>query len=109
MPISSLRSAGIILLVAAATFLTRLIPFILFPKDKEIRPAVKYLGGVLPPAVIGMLVIYCFKSLNVLESPFGIPEFIAGLTVAVLHVWRRNNLLSIGAGTILYMMLVQHL
>ena len=107
LPVSFWRSVIIIVLVALVTLATRAIPFILFPEGKKIPKAVEYLSKVLPPAVIGMLVVYCFKSVNVLSSPFGLPELIAGLTVVVLHIWKRNNLLSIGAGTIIYMILVQ--
>lgn len=107
MPISAERSLLIIFAVALTTFATRAIPFLLFPKGKEIPPLVQYLGRVLPPAVIGMLIIYCFKSVNFLCAPFGAPELIAAAVVVILHVWKRNNLLSIGVGTILYMFLVQ--
>lgn len=107
MPISITRSLVMILVVAAVTFLTRLIPFVVFPKGKEIPQVIRYLGRVLPPAVIGMLVIYCFKAVHVTAFPFGLPELIAGAAVVVLHVWKRNNLLSIGVGTVLYMVLVQ--
>ena len=107
LPVSFWRSVIIIVLVAITTLATRAIPFILFPEGKKIPKAVEYLGKVLPPAVIGMLVVYCFKSVNLISSPFGLPEFIAGITVVILHVWKRNNLLSIGAGTVLYMVLVQ--
>ena len=107
LPVSFWHSLIIIVLVALTTLATRAIPFILFPEGKKIPKAVEYLGKVLPPAVIGMLVVYCFKSVNLISSPFGLPELIAGLTVVVLHVWKRNNLLSIGVGTILYMVLVQ--
>ncbi len=107
LPVSFWRSLVIILLVALTTLATRAIPFILFPEGKEVPKAVEYLGKVLPPAVIGMLVVYCFKSVNILSKPFGLPELIAGVIVAILHVWKRNNLLSIGVGTMLYMVLVQ--
>lgn len=107
MPISPLRSICIILVVAVTTFITRFIPFAIFPKGKEIPKVVQYLGKVLPPAVIGMLVIYCFKSVRLTAFPFGLPELIAGAVVVLLHIWKRNNLLSIGVGTILYMVLVQ--
>lgn len=107
MPVSIGRSLLIIIAVAATTFATRAIPFLLFPKGKEIPPMVQYLGKVLPPAVIGMLIIYCFKSVSVFRHPYGLPELIAAVVVIVLHVWKRNNLLSIGAGTVLYMFLVQ--
>lgn len=108
LPVSFWRSLVIILLVALTTLATRAIPFILFPEGKEIPKAVQYLGKVLPPAVIGMLVVYCFKSMDITSAPFGIPEIIAGVVVALLHVWKRNNLLSIGVGTVLYMALVQY-
>ena len=108
LPVSFWRSFVIILLVALTTLATRAIPFILFPEGKEIPKAVQYLGKVLPPAVIGMLVVYCFKSMDITSAPFGIPEIIAGVVVALLHVWKRNNLLSIGVGTVLYMALVQY-
>lgn len=107
MPISTEYSLLIIIVVSITTFATRVIPFLLFPKGKETWPLVKYLGEALPPAVIGMLVIYCLKSVNLLVSPHGAPELIAGAVVAGLHVWKRNNLLSIGMGTVLYMFLVQ--
>lgn len=108
LPVSFWRSLVIILLVALTTLATRAIPFILFPEGKEIPKAVQYLGKVLPPAVIGMLVVYCFKSMDITSAPFGLPEMIAGVVVALLHVWKRNNLLSIGVGTVLYMVLVQY-
>lgn len=107
MPVSPIRSICIILLVAVTTFATRLLPFVIFPKDKEIPKVVRYLGRVLPPAVIGMLVVYCLKSAQVLAFPFGLPELLAGIPVVLLHIWKRNNLLSIGVGTVLYMVLVQ--
>ena len=119
MPVSVGRSLAIIFTVAGTIFFTRLIPFLFFPKGKEIPPIIRYLGRVLPPAVIGMLVIYCLRNVSLLSGshglpeligiavPFGLPEFIAVAAVIVLHVWKRNNLLSIGVGTALYMFLIQ--
>lgn len=107
LPVSFWRSVVIIVLVALTTLATRAIPFVLFPEGKKIPKAVEYLGKVLPPAVIGMLVVYCFKSVSIIENPFGLPELIAGMVVVLLHIWKRNNFLSIGVGTILYMVLVQ--
>jgi len=107
MPVSAGLSFLIILAVAVTTFATRVVPFLVFPKGKEIPPIIQYLGKVLTPAVIGMLVVYCLKSTTILEFPHGIPEAIAVAVTAVLHVWKRNNLLSIGVGTILYMVLIQ--
>lgn len=107
MPLSAGISFLIILVVAVTTFATRVIPFLIFPKGKEIPRTVQYLGKVLTPAVIGMLVVYCLKNTSVLSAPYGIPELVSVLVVAVLHVWKRNNLLSIGVGTVLYMFLIQ--
>lgn len=107
MPLSVGTSLLIILVVGVTTFATRVIPFLIFPKGKEIPKTVQYLGKVLTPAVIGMLVVYCLKNTQVMSAPYGIPELVSVITVAVLHVWKRNNLLSIGVGTVLYMVLIQ--
>ena len=107
MPVSAGLSVLIILAVAVTTFATRVVPFLIFPKGKEIPPIIQYLGKVLTPAVIGMLVVYCLKYTSILNAPHGIPEAIAVSVTALLHVWKRNNLLSIGGGTVLYMVLIQ--
>lgn len=107
MPLSVGKSLLIIFVVAVTTFSTRVIPFLVFPKGKAIPKTVQYLGKVLTPAVIGMLVVYCLKDTQVIAAPHGIPELISVAVVAVLHVWKRNNLLSIGVGTVLYMILIQ--
>ncbi len=107
MPLSARTSFLIILLVALTTFATRVAPFVIFPKGKAIPKTIQYLGKVLTPAIIGMLVVYCLRNTAILSAPHGIPELIAVVVVAVLHVWKRNNLLSIGVGTVLYMVLIQ--
>lgn len=107
MPLNRTTSLLIILAVAAVTFCTRALPFLVFPKGKPIPKMVEYLGKVLPPAVIGLLVVFCLKDTPIMSSPHGIPEVLSILTVVVLHIWKRNNLLSIGAGTVLYMFLIQ--
>ena len=68
---------------------------------------IEYLGTVLPCAIMGMLVVYCLKDISFLRSPYGLPELIACCVVAALHVWKRNSLLSIGGGTVCYMLLIQ--
>ena len=107
MPLSAGTSFLIILLVALTTFATRVTPFLIFPKGKEIPKTIQYLGKVLTPAIIGMLVVYCLRNTAILSAPHGIPELIAVVVVAALHIWKRNNLLSIGVGTVLYMVLIQ--
>ncbi|MCI8274192.1 MAG: branched-chain amino acid transporter AzlD [Lachnospiraceae bacterium] len=96
-----------ILTIAAATFLTRLLPFLLFPANKKTPGFILYLGRVLPYAIMGMLIIYCFKDVHFLSYPWGLPELLAGLFVILAHKWKHNLLLSIGGGTVLYMVLVQ--
>lgn len=107
MVISAQQSLGIILVVAAVTFLTRLAPFALFSNGRPTPKAVIYLGSVLPPAIMAILVIYCMRSVEITSYPFGLPELIASVCVVGLHLWRRNTLLSILAGTAVYMVLVQ--
>ena len=97
----------IILVIAAITFGLRAAPFILFSRTGEIPKVIVYLGNVLPPAVMGMLIVYCLRNTAVTTFPFGIPELIAVVTVAGLHLWKRNNLLSILGGTVFYMILIQ--
>lgn len=97
----------LILIMAGITFLVRGLPFLLFPGSKETPPYILYLGKVLPYAIIAMLVVYCLKNVSVLHFPFGLPELIAGAAIVGVHVWKRNTLLSIGGGTLLYMFLVQ--
>ena len=69
----------------------------------------QYLSEVLPYAIMGMLVVYCLKDVSFTSAPFGIPEFLSCAVVAGLHIWKRNTLLSIGGGTVFYMLLVQYL
>lgn len=88
------------------TMVTRFLPFLIFPEGKEPPEFIQYLGKVLPYAVIGLLVIYCLK--DVLGSgTYGIPEFLAIVFIVLLHRWKKNILLSIGGGTVFYMLLVQ--
>lgn len=95
-----------ILVVVLGTMVTRFLPFLIFPEGKTPPSYITYLGTVLPYAVIGLLVVYCLKDAFT-SGHFAIPELIAILFIAVLHKWKKNTLLSIGAGTVLYMFLVQ--
>lgn len=96
-----------IAMAVLATTLTRFLPFIIFPAGKEAPKFIKYLGKVLPAAVFGFLVVYCLKNVNILSGSHGIPELIAVAVVAVLHLWKRQMLLSILGGTVAYMLLIQ--
>lgn len=101
------KALAMVLVAAACTFATRVAPFLLFNGKKPIPPIVRYLGETLPPAVIALLVVYCVKNVNWLAAPHGAPELLCIAVTALLHIWKRNNLLSIGVGTVLYMVLVQ--
>ncbi|MED3854989.1 branched-chain amino acid transporter permease [Priestia megaterium] len=96
-----------IAMVVLGTMLTRFLPFIVFPSNKPTPKYVQYLGKVIPSAVLGLLIIYCFKNVSLLSGSHGIPEFIGVGIVALLHFWKRKMLLSIAGGTIIYMILVQ--
>lgn len=96
-----------IVLCALATMLTRFLPFILFPAGKPTPKFIRFLGHALPAAVFSMLVVYCLKGVRITSGSHGLPELIAIAVVAVIHLWKKQTLLSIAAGTIVYMVLVQ--
>lgn len=96
-----------VLLIAFVTILLRFLPFLVFPDGKRRPKIITYLGTVLPYSVMAMLVVYCLKSVSLLSWPHGLPEAIAIFAVVVLHLWKKNSLLSIFGGTALYMILVQ--
>lgn len=93
--------------IVLATMLTRFLPFLLFPAGRPTPKYLQYLGKVLPAAVFGMLVVYCLKNVDILSGSHGLPEAIAIAAVVGLHLWKKQMLLSIAGGTILYMLLVQ--
>lgn len=101
------HSVLIIIVVAAVTIALRFLPFLIFRENQKTPPFVAHLGQVLPNAIMGMLVVYCLKGISFRCAPFGIPEIISCLVVAVMHIWKRNTLLSIGLGTVCYMALIQ--
>ena len=104
---NKIHSAAIIAVTAIVTAALRFLPFLIFGENRKTPPIIEYLGKVLPFAIMGMLVVYCLKDISVLSFPYGLPELIACAAVVVLHVWKRNSLLSIGGGTVCYMLLVQ--
>ena len=95
-----------ILLCIAGTMLTRFLPFIVFSEHRQTPTFVRYLGKVLPSAVFGMLVIYCLKDVNILQGSHGLHELIGIAVTAGVHLWKRQMLLSIAAGTVCYMLLL---
>ncbi len=94
-------------MVVLGTMATRFLPFLIFPAGKETPKYIQYLGRVLPAAVFGLLVIYCLKDISLFSGSHGIPELISVVLVILLHLWKRQMLISIAGGTVCYMLLVQ--
>ncbi len=100
-----MKSAVLVAVMSIVTIALRFLPFAVFRKK---TPAyVTWLGQVLPPAIIGMLVVYCLKDVTPAAAPYGIPELIALACVAGAQAWKRNAMISILAGTAVYMLLTQ--
>ena len=106
MRLDTIHSLIIVAMVALATQITRWTPFLLFSGDKKLPKVVEDLGRLLPPAMMGLLVVYCLKDVPG-SGHYGILELIAILFIVALHKWKKSTLLSIGGGTVLYMVLVQ--
>ena len=104
---SGLHTLSMILVIAAVTAVLRFAPFFIFSGDQPVPEVINYLGRVLPYSIMAMLVVYCLKGISFAKAPFGLPEIISVILVAVLHVWKRNTLFSIICGTICYMLLIQ--
>lgn len=105
--LSAPQALASILVMAAVTFLTRALPFLLFDRGNHPPRLVLYLGRVLPPAIIAMLIVYCLKGISFTAPAGWVPMLLAGLAAVVLHLWKNNDLLSIFGATALYMALVQ--
>lgn len=107
MLISVEQSLAIIGVAAACTILLRAFPFLVFGGRKKVPETIKYLGEVLPASIMAVLVVYCLRNVNFTAFSHFAPSLIAGLLVVGLHLWKKNILLSIGLGTVCYMVLVQ--
>lgn len=99
--------AAVIAVMTAVTFLTRGLPFLLFDRGQEPPKIILYLGRVLPPAVMAMLVVYCLRGMELSAASGWAPQVIGVAAVVGLHKWKHNTLISIFGGTVLYMILVQ--
>lgn len=96
-----------IAIAAGGTMLTRYLPFVAFGGKRGAPAVVTYLGQALPGAIFAILVVYCLRNVDFAGGLHGAPELISIAVVVAVHLWRRNMLLSIAAGTICYMLLVQ--
>lgn len=104
---TELHAVLLVAVTSAVTILLRFLPFAVFSGNRKTPAYVTYLGKVLPYAIMGMLVVFCLKGVSLTAAPYGIPEAIACALVILLHVWKRNTLVSILGGTVCYMVLVQ--
>ena len=96
-----------IAICVAGTMATRFLPFLIFREGRPVPPYVQYLGKALPSAIFAMLVVYCLRNVDFTGGAHGLPELVSIAATAVLHLWRRNMLLSILGGTLCYMAIVQ--
>ena len=103
---NNLHSIILVVIAASVTILLRALPFILL-QGKETPPTITYLGQVLPYSIMAMLVVYCLRNIQILKYPFGLAELIAIIVTTLLHIYKRNTLISIVCGTICYMVLIQ--
>ena len=104
---SSAYVIAVMLTACVCNFLTRAFPFMLFSKSSELPEFIQYLGKYLPPCVMAVLVVYCLKGITFTALAGLAPMLIAVVAVVLLHIWKRNNIISIAGGTVLYMLLVQ--
>ena len=102
---TELHSVLMVAVICAVTLLLRFLPFMIFRGERKTPEYVLWLGRVLPYAIMGILVVYCLRNVKITTSPYGLPELIACTAVALLHLWKHNSLLSIGGGTLIYMLL----
>ncbi len=98
-----MRNAILIAVMSLVTIMLRFLPFAVFRKN--VPAYIAYLGKVLPAAIIGMLVIYCLKDVSLTAYPFALPELAACAIVVGVQVWKRNSILSILSGTVVYMLI----
>lgn len=97
----------VVVVIAIVTALLRFLPFLIFSGTRTVPKVIHYLGNVLPYSIMGMLVVYCLKEVSFGTYANWLPELISVIAVVLLHVWKRNTLLSIIGGTICYMVLIQ--
>ena len=107
MQLSPYQALITILAVSAGVMVTRFLPFILFRGEKKMSPKFENLKELIPPAMMGLLVVYCLKDVSFTSPPYGIAEIVSVVTVILLHQWKRNSLLSIFGGVAVYMTFLQ--
>lgn len=100
------HAAAAVAVMTGVTLLLRVLPFLLF-REGRVPACIGFLGKYLPYSIMAMLVVYCLRNVSFIQAPFGLPEIGGVVLVAVLHLRKRNTLLSIAAGTVFYMVLIR--
>ena len=100
---------AVILVMGLATFATRIVPVLLFGRGSKVPDYVMYLGKVVPYTAMGLLIVYCMKDVQVMAAPHALPEIVAMAVVVMSYLWKRNSILSVVIGTVLYMLMVQNM
>jgi len=104
---TDLHTWAIVAVIALVTAMLRFLPFAIFRDSRKTPKIIEKLSKILPSAIMGMLVVYCFKEISFTSASGFLPMLIAGAVVCVLYIWKRNTLLSIICGTLCHMILVQ--
>lgn len=107
MILSPLQTFLTILVLAFGSVFMRFLPPILFPNGKAHPKIIDELTPLLPPAIIGLLVVYCLKNVDISSATHALPELISIAAITIIHLWKKNIILSIAVGTVLYMLLIQ--
>ena len=102
-----MQALWIVLVCAGVTLLLRALPFMCFGGKDGVPKWIASLGGALPPAIMAALVVYCLKGVPFGSFADGAYQLIAGAVVVLVHLWKRNTLLSIAVGTAAYMLLIR--
>ena len=97
----------IIIVMGAATLATRILPVLIFGRGEKVPDYILYLGKVIPFTAMGLLIVYCLKDVSVLKGSHAIPELLAMAVVSGSYLWKRNTILSVVAGTVVYMILIK--
>lgn len=108
---SNIHTILLIAVLALSVLITRFLPFAVFRKTDSLPASITYLGKVLPAAMMGLLVVYCFKdysftSWSIADMSSVLPAAIASAVVVAVHLLKRNTILSIFVGTAVYMLIV---
>ena len=97
----------IIAVMGGVVLATRIVPVLVFGRNEKVPEFILYLGKVIPYTAMGLLIVYCLRDVSIVHGSHGLPELIAMAAVTASYLWKRNTILSVIIGTVLYMFLLQ--